>query len=136
MLTQIYSQLNLLNECAFATSKESQPNVRPMTLIYYKCNFYVATGINEQKAVEIRENKLFAWYVVFDRSLAIRFIRAKGEALIVDDMQEKQDMFDHISFIREYWPQADHQDFLLIKCNPSEILYNKKDEEISHLIKL
>lgn len=136
MLDQIYSQLKELNECAFATCDQNHPNVRPMTLIFYKSCFYVATGVNEQKAKEIEANLSFAWYVVFDRSCAVRFIRAKGETIIVDDMNEKQDIFDNIPFIREYWPRADHQDFMLIKCNPSEILFNKKEEEISHLIKL
>lgn len=107
-----------VQEVYFATVDNSQPKVRPMSLIYLDHVFYVATNNDDAKMEQIKQNPKIEYCLTIGKPKQQGYIRASCIANIVDDLALKQYVYDEIEFIRYFWDTATDASFALLRLDP------------------
>lgn len=135
-LEQIYKQIPERFECPFATVSNNKATVRVMTMLNMDNNFYFVTEKFSSKFKDLANNTSFEWYLVFKNDEPIWYLRARGNAEIIEDLTIKEEMFNKVDFIKHYWDNPRHPNFGLVKCNPNELEYNIQTQQATRIIKL
>ncbi len=96
-----------------ATSMNDQPYIRPVTLIYNKDRFYIATGSADAKTTQIAANPKVEICILFREENYSGYIRARGCMEAVQDTSLRKEIFDSEEYIRHYWNHPDDEGFIL-----------------------
>lgn len=119
-----------------ATVEEDQPRVRPVTLIHLQDKFFFATGSNDAKIKQIKQNPKTEFCLLLEKNEQKGTIRAQCSAKIVDDKSVKADIFSKIPFLREFWKNPEDPSYTLVKLHPVEFEYMKTGSVQSVKIKV
>jgi len=117
-----------------ATSKDSQPGLRPVTLLYLKNEFWVATGTSSAKVLEIHENPQIEFCLPLKNEKGEGYVRASGQGTIITDESVKKYFAENCSFFSNYWEGPQDPNFTLIQLKINEFEYLKPGEFQAHKI--
>ena len=125
MKTEIWDSFAEQQHIFLATVEGDQPRVRPVTLIYLSNRMYVATGSNDAKTMQIKENPRTEFCLMIEKKGHNGTIRAECQANIVQDMKVKTDIYTKIPFIREFFKTPEDPGYTLIELEPTRFEYMK-----------
>ena len=110
-----------------ATVDVDQPRVRPVTLIHLKEKLYVTTGSDDAKVKQIKRNSKTEFCLLLEKDESKGTVRAECVAQIVEDKDVKADVFNNISFAKEFWKSPDDPSYTVIKLKPISFQYMKPE---------
>ena len=133
ILEKINAYFKDIQPVYFATAKENQPFVRPVTLISLGGDFFVVTSTNDAKVKQLKSNAKFEYCLPLFAEENAGYIRGKGEIKFITDKSKKEYLFKNVVFIRNFWKSPDDEDFEVLKLEikayelmvPGEILSTK-----------
>ena len=133
---EVWGHFKQTQKVYLATFGENYPRVRPVTLIFYDKNFYIATGMEDAKVKQIKKypNVEFCLTIKDDKNEG--YIRSLGIAKLEKNIEIKQKIMDIIPYIKEFWTQADDPKYALLKIDLKEIEYLKIGEWLAKKLKL
>lgn len=108
-----------------ATIEGAQPRVRPVTLIRLQNKLFVTTGSNDDKVKQIKQNPKIEFCLMLEREERKGTIRAECEARIVENKDIKADVYNNISFAKEFWESPEDPNYTLIRLQPEAFEYMK-----------
>ncbi len=111
-----------------ATSEGNQPRVRPVTLIHSQKHLYVATGSDDAKVKQIEKNPKVEFCLIVEKGDQKGTLRAECIAGIIEDKKIKADIFNEISFIKEFFKTPEDPKYALLKFQPLSFEYMKPGE--------
>jgi len=117
-----------------ATSKANQPYVRPVTLIYNKNRFFIATGSNDAKAEQISVNPLVEICLYFIEDRYSDYIRARGRLNAVTDETVRKEIYDEEAFIQYYWKESTDSGYRLYIMDWQSVDYMKPGDNLATTI--
>ncbi len=121
---------------SLATVEGNQPRVRPVTLIYLRDDFYVATGSGDAKTSQIQSNPRVEFSLLVEQGESRGTIRAECEASLVKDAEIRTHIFEKIPFMKEFFKTPEDPKYTLIKLEPKAFEYMKPGSIKSQKIKL
>jgi len=133
---EIFNYFKRKNIIYLATSKEDKPAVRPVTLIYFENEFFIATGSKDAKLDQIKANNNIEFCYSISNKENGGYIRGLGIATIIHDLPTKQKIMDNIDFIKMFWTKADDPGYTLLKIELKEIEYLKIGEILAKRFEL
>lgn len=119
-----------------ATTEGDQPRVRPVTLIHLRNRLCVTTGSNDAKVKQIRRNPNVEFCLLLEKDERKGTIRAECEAKIVENQDVKADVYNNISFAKEFWRSSEDPNYTLIELHPISFEYMKPGSVQAVKIKL
>jgi uncharacterized pyridoxamine 5'-phosphate oxidase family protein len=108
-----------------ATVEGDQPRVRPVTLIHLQNKLFVTTGSNDAKVKQIKLNPKIEFCLMLERDERKGTIRAECEARIVENKDIKAEVYNNISFAKEFWKSPEDPNYTLIRLQPNAFEYMK-----------
>ena len=126
-LQEIWKYFDGEPQVFLATVDVEQPRVRPVTLIHLKEKLYVTTGSNDAKVKQIQRNSKTEFCLLFEKGDRKGTVRAECVAQIVEDKDVKGDVFNNISFAKEFWKSPDDPNYIVIKLKPISFEYMKPE---------
>ena len=133
---EIFDYFKQKNIIYLATSKQNKPAVRPVTLIYFENEFFIATGSKDAKSDQIKANNNIEFCYSISNEENSGYIRGFGIAMIIDDIPTKQKIMDNIDFIKMFWTKADDPGYTLLKIELKEIEYLKIGKMLANRFEL
>jgi len=133
---EIFSYIKRTNPIYLATVKNNKPAVRPVTLIYFDNEFFVATGKNDAKLKQIMANNNIEFCLSISDENNSGYIRGAGKAKIIEDINIKQKIMDNIDFLKMFWTKADDPTYALLRIVLNEIEYLKIGEMLAKRFKV
>jgi uncharacterized pyridoxamine 5'-phosphate oxidase family protein len=119
-----------------ATIEGNQPRVRPVTLIYLRDDFYVATGSSDAKTSQIQKNPRVEFGLLVEKGESRGTIRAECIASLVKDTEIRTHIFEKIPFMKEFFKTPKDPKYALIKLEPKAFEYMKPGSIQSQKINL
>lgn len=119
-----------------ATSKGTQPFVRPVTLMYFNKKFLVLTGTTTAKVKQIQKNPKIEFCLFLPKKDGNDYIRLVGKAKIIKDKKTKTLLAKRCDFFDKYWKGFDDPEYTLIGIHPAEIEYLRQGDSQAQIIKL
>ncbi|MDH5376203.1 MAG: pyridoxamine 5'-phosphate oxidase family protein [Candidatus Bathyarchaeota archaeon] len=119
-----------------ATAEAGQPRVRPVTLIRLHDKLFVATGSSDAKTKQIKQNPRTEFCLLLEKSGRKGTIRTECEAQIVEDKDVKADVYNNVSFAKEFWTSSEDPNYALIELQPTSFEYMKPGSVQSVKMKL
>ncbi|MGD8565607.1 MAG: pyridoxamine 5'-phosphate oxidase family protein [Candidatus Bathyarchaeota archaeon] len=110
-----------------ATVEDDQPRVRPVTLIHLKGKLFVTTGSKDAKVRQIRQNSKTEFCLLLEKDERKGTLRAECIAQIIEDKDIKTDVFNNISFAKEFWNSSNDPTYTVIKLKPISFEYMKPE---------
>ena len=104
-----------------ATTDESQPRVRPMSLINCDDTLWLTSRSYDEKIEQMKNNPNIEFVFVLQKEEFNGMIRACGQATIVDDLPVKEKLYKAIPFFKDYFKKPDDPNFGLIQLEISEV---------------
>ncbi|HNX38367.1 MAG TPA: pyridoxamine 5'-phosphate oxidase family protein [Candidatus Cloacimonadota bacterium] len=104
-----------------ATLDGVQPRVRPMTLMWYKESFWLATGRSDAKTAQLESNPLVEAVAHLNAENSSGYIRISGRVQEITDFATKKDIADFSEFIYNYWEDPANPDYVLYRIIPHSI---------------
>jgi uncharacterized pyridoxamine 5'-phosphate oxidase family protein len=108
-----------------ATIEGDQPRVRPVTLIHLQNKLFVTTGSNDAKVMQIKQNPKTEFCLMLEKDERKGTIRAECETRIVENKDIKADVYNNISFAKEFWKSPEDPNYTLIWLQPNAFEYMK-----------
>jgi len=99
----------------FATCDKDKPKVRPVTLFYFKEQFYILTFTNDAKVRQIMQNPEYEFSYLVDDEDNVGYIRASGIAEIIIDQELKKDVAENCYYFNQFWKDYNDNSYTLIK---------------------
>ena len=119
-----------------ATVEGDQPRVRPVTLVHLQNRLFVTTGSNDAKVKQIKQNPKTEFCLLLEKDERQGTIRAECEARIVENKDIKADVYNNISFAKEFWKSPEDPNYTLIWLQPNAFEYMKPGSVQAVKIKL
>jgi general stress protein 26 len=104
-----------------ATVEGLQPRVRPITLMYYRESFWIATGKSDAKSRQIEQNPLVEAVYILKGEQNTGYIRISGSLAQISDLPTRKDLADWSGFIYEYFDSPENPDLAIYQLVPSSI---------------
>ena len=101
-----------------ATIEEDQARVRPVTLVHLRNKLFVTTGSSDAKVKQIKQNPKTEFCLMLEKGERKGTIRAECEARIVENKDIKADVYNNISFAKEFWKNPEDPNYTLIWLQP------------------
>ena len=120
---QILNQFKETQFVALATIDEIRPRVRPMTLIYLDCRFWMVTSTSSNKVIQINQNENVEFTYQFNENSEDCCIRILGKARIIKDRETKTSIAKRIRFFKDHWSSPEDPDYTLLEILPDEMQY-------------
>lgn len=118
-----------------ATYGDGKPHVRPVTLIRFEDKFWIATGAQDAKISQIKQNPNIEFCLLLPKDKTTGYIRCSGTAKIIDDKPTRRRLADGIPFFKEHWQAGpDDPTFALLHIEPKLIEYVRPGEFVAHRI--
>ncbi|MBN1949216.1 MAG: pyridoxamine 5'-phosphate oxidase family protein [Candidatus Cloacimonetes bacterium] len=111
----IRSWFSPLQVVYLATSKNDQPAVRPVTLIFNTSGYWIATGCQDAKMQQMIRNPQIEFCLPVKGEAGNGYIRASGQVCIINDIEIKRTISKAAAFIKEYWQDPADPGFCLLK---------------------
>jgi general stress protein 26 len=108
-----------------ATIDGDQPRLRPVTLIHLNGRFYVATGTEDAKVEQLRENPRAEFCILLDEGDDQGSLRAECTTRVVEAPRVRKEVYDRVSFLKQFWETPDDPSYVLIELKPSAYQYMK-----------
>ena len=121
--TEIFGFFKETQPVYLSTVDGNKPRVRPVTLIYFDDNFWIATGSSDAKMKQLSQNDNIEFCLPIKDDRNMGYIRAAGKAEIVEKTEDKQLILDNIDFISYFWKEAADPGYALLKIDIQEIEY-------------
>ncbi len=125
---EVWKHFERTQNIFLATLDGSKPRVRPVTMIYYNDRFWVATGTDNAKVKQIKENKNIEFCLTLEGDKYKGYIRGTGIAVIIKDIETKKMIVNSTPFFKEYWESAYDPSFTLLEILIKEIEYLRPAE--------
>lgn len=120
---EVWAYFEKFQTVYFTTCDGNQPRVRPVSLIHFDDKFWVATGTQNAKVRQIRENNNIEFCMLLESGENSGYIRGAGEAVTVKDKETKKLLADNMPFFKEFWKDADDPNYTLFELVVREIEY-------------
>lgn len=108
-----------------ATTEGDQPKVRPVTLIYLQNKLFVTTGTSDAKVNQINQNPKTEFCLLLEKDGRKGTIRVECAAKIVENKDVKTDVYNNISFAKEFWRSPEDPNYTVIELKPIRFAYMK-----------
>jgi len=128
LIKEIHSYLDLTQTTFFATYDGIFPRVRPVSMIFLNGNFFIATGTEDNKVKQIKGNDTFEFSYLFTADKNNGYIRGAGVSEIIKDADLRENIYQEVPFLKEYWKTSTDEGFTLLKLNVKEVEYMKPGE--------
>jgi len=122
---EIWSNFSEMQHIFLATVDGNQPKVRPVTLIRLKDRFFVATGSNDAKVRQLKQNPKAEFCLLLEKGESKGTLRAECSAKIVMDKGVKADVYNKVAFLKEFWKSPEDPGYTLVELQPSAFEYMK-----------
>jgi len=122
---EIWSNFSEMQHIFLATVDGNQPKVRPVTLIRLKDRFFVATGSNDAKVRQLKQNPKAEFCLLLEKGESKGTLRAECSAKIVMDKGVKADVYHKVAFLKEFWKSPEDLGYTLVELQPSAFEYMK-----------
>jgi uncharacterized pyridoxamine 5'-phosphate oxidase family protein len=106
-----------------ASCEGLQPRVRPVTLIFFREHFFVATGSTDAKTAQMKMNPFFEFCLYLNNTINSGYIRVAGVAEEICNQPLRKEVSDFASFIYNYWEDTTNPDFALFEMRAEEVRY-------------
>ncbi|MFW9808537.1 MAG: pyridoxamine 5'-phosphate oxidase family protein [Candidatus Thorarchaeota archaeon] len=119
-----------------STIDGEQPRVRPLSLIAYNDNLWMATKTEWNKVNQIKQNNNVEFTLAPLSDNGTGSIRVTAEAKIIDDKYTRQELSGKIPWFKQYWSGFNDLNFTLIQFNLSKILYDHPSDRKKYTVQL
>ena len=136
LIQEILSHFKEMQTVFFATSDKERPYVRPMILLYVDNKFWVATGADDAKTPELRENPHFEFCYLIEKGVENGSLRGSGQVEFIQDINIRKKFIDDFSYIRHYWQEQEDPSYILLQLHVDSIEYMRSGEQTSTKIQL
>ena len=120
----------------FATVEGDQPRVRPVTLVHFRKRLYIVTGSGDAKVMQLKKNPKTEFCLLLEKGGEKGTLRAECLASIVEDKKDKTDIFNEVSYVKEFYESPEDPDYALIRLKPLGFEYMKPGEMQAAKVKL
>lgn len=110
LIQEVWKSFSAEQHIFLASIEGDQPRVRPVTLIRLQNKLFVTTGSNDDKVKQIKQNPKIEFCLMLEREERKGTIRAECEARIVENKDIKADVYNNISFAKEFWESPEDPD--------------------------
>lgn len=131
MNKELTAHLKKLQVVHFASSEYGQPRVRPVTLIYYDNRFFIATGSDDAKINQVKQNNQVEMCLTIKKDKSTGYIRFAGICSVIDDLQTKEYVMKEVDFIKQFWPTAAAPGFALLEIKLEHAEYMPLGEMVA-----
>jgi len=118
MLSDLNNYLKDKQMADVATVEGLQARVRPMTLMWYKEQLWLATGSEDAKTAQLRMNPLLEVVTHLKQENFSGYIRISGSAMPVTDPSMRKEIADFSGFIYNYWSDPNDPGYALFRIDP------------------
>jgi len=136
ILKNVYSQFDLTQTVYLATADNNQPFVRPVTLIYFKKQFFIATSLSDTKMNQLKNNRKIEYCMPLVDKENMGYIRGLGEAECVNELSVKKEIFENVPYIKQFWDTPDHKEFALLELHLKYYEYLEAGEFLALKVKV
>jgi len=136
ILMKIEEHFEKMQAVYFATAENNQPYLRPITLIKRDNTFFIATSVNDAKMKQLRSNKKFEYCFPVKKEQNMGYIRGLGNAEIVTDINIKEEIFNYVPYIKEFWKSSTDENYALVKLIIKQYEYMEPGKFLAEKIRL
>ena len=136
LIQEVWKNFNEEPHIFLATTEGGQPRVRPVTLIHLQDRLFVTTGSNNAKVKQIKQNPKTEFCLLLEKGERKGTIRAECVVQIVEDKDVKADVYNNVSFAKEFWTSSEDPNYTLIELQPTSFEYMKPGSTEAVKIKL
>jgi len=119
----LLEKFETMQTCYLATYDGEFPRVRPMILIQHEGRFWLATGTEDDKTLQIKNHPKVALSVTLSEGDNESYVRIKGIAKHSQDPAERTAIWNIATYISRYWDSPEHPGFGLVEVKPVAISY-------------
>jgi uncharacterized pyridoxamine 5'-phosphate oxidase family protein len=120
---EIWQKFVELQHVFLATVDGNQPRLRPVTLIRLKDRLFVATGAEDAKVRQIKQNPKVEFCLLLEEGENKGTIRAECTAELVKDGKVKAEAYGRVPFMKEFWSNPEDPSYALIELRPTGYEY-------------
>ncbi|MFC1898432.1 pyridoxamine 5'-phosphate oxidase family protein [Candidatus Cloacimonadota bacterium] len=120
---EIFGYFKQTQPVYLASIDNNKPRVRPVTLICFENEFWIATGSGDAKVKQIYTNEHIEFCLPIRDEKNMGYIRGAGTAEIVEKLEDKKKIAENIAFIKHFWQDPADPDFILFHIQLQEIEY-------------
>jgi uncharacterized pyridoxamine 5'-phosphate oxidase family protein len=136
LIQEIWKSFSGKPHIFLATIEGDQPRVRPVTLVHLQNKLFVTTGSNDAKVKQIKQNPKAEFCLMLEKEERKGTIRGECEARIVENKDVKAEVYNNISFAKEFWRSSEDPNYTLIWLQPKAFEYMKPGSVQAVQIKL
>ena len=125
---EIWSYFDGMPTAYVATVAEGRPQVRPLTVMHVDGRLYTLTGTESNKVKQIRTDPRFELCITWKDGESTGYVRAEGEAEIVEDPAERAAAADAAPYFDTYWNGADDPTYTLLHMRMETIHLMRPNE--------
>jgi general stress protein 26 len=85
----------------------------------------VATGTEDAKVEQLRENPRAEFCILLDEGDDKGSLRAECTTRLVEAPRVRKEVYDRVSFLKQFWETPDDPSYVLIELKPSAYQYMK-----------
>jgi len=111
-----------------ATMDETQPRVRPVTMVPLDSQFWILTGKGDEKMKQLKSNPQIEVCYPIEKDENTGYARFSGRAIIIEDFDIKKDISRRVNFFKHYWKGPEDPNFALLKMVFKEVEYLRPGE--------
>ena len=120
---EVWSLFSELQDIYLATADGDQPRLRPVTLIHLGDRLFFATGAGDAKTMQIKGNPKVEFCMLLEKGESKGTLRAECLAKAVSDMSMKTELYDKVSFMKEFWSSPEDERYMLFELTPKSFEY-------------
>lgn len=120
---EVWSLFSELQNIYLATADGDQPRLRPVTLIRLGDRLFFATGAGDAKTRQIKGNPKVEFCMLLEKGESKGTLRAECLAKAVSDMSMKTELYDKVSFMKEFWSSPEDERYMLFELTPKGFEY-------------
>lgn len=136
LMQEIWSIFDPQQHVFFATVEGDQPRVRPVTLVHFRKRLYIVTGSGDAKITQLKKNPKTEFCLLLEKSGEKGTLRAECLASIVEDKGIKTDIFNEVSYVKEFYKSPEDLGYALVWLRPVGFEYMKPGEMQAVKVKL
>ena len=108
---------------------EGYPQVRPLTLMAYGNDFFLATGTSSRKAAQITQNDCVEFVTLLPKGDNTGYLRVMGHAHRVNDSKLAAKVVEACGYpVEKYWQGVEDSEFFMVQIKPLRVEYMKPGE--------
>jgi uncharacterized pyridoxamine 5'-phosphate oxidase family protein len=135
-LTDIWKYFEDFPMAHFATIEGDQPRVRMMALIAHKDTLWLTTKNEWDKIHQIRKNRKVELTVPAYADKGVGCIRITGFAEEITESKTREDVAAAVPWFSQYWSGPDDENFILLRLDPSRILFDHPTDKLKYTVQL